>query len=175
MSIASEEERFATNAKIMAQAVQESVQRLYNAGYKTVNPALVTLAVTIISSFDKHYLIQGFIENSHEKCWDSIKKRDEQFFIENVKDVFKYLPMDKVNLFKDLFCTKDANGNSVVSQSLKDQIWSLFDAMIKISIKYVHKGRQPYSSDNVEKYGANFFEEVDLKYHSNNWKVILDF
>src|SRR5437868_5949819 len=145
MSSAPEEERFATNAKIMAQAVQESVQRLFNAGYKTVNPGLVAFAVTIISSFDKHYLIQGFIENSHATCWDSIKNRDEIFFVENVKDVFKYLPMDKVNLFKDLFCTKDVNGNNVVSQSLKDQLWNLFDAMIKISIKYVHKNRQAYS------------------------------
>ena len=61
MSVAPEEERFAKNATIMAQAVHESVQKLYNAGYKTIDPTLVALAVTVITAFDKHYLIQGKI------------------------------------------------------------------------------------------------------------------
>lgn len=176
---APEEERFAKNTTIMAQAVHESVQRLYNAGYRTVDPTLVALAVTVISAFDKHYLIQGFIENSHDKCWDYIKKRDETFFVDNASGIFRYLPMDKVNLFKDLFTTKDSNGQSVVSQSLKNQLWDLFDAMIKISIKYIHKGRSPYSystSDSVvNAYGASFFDEVDIAHHSKVWKVKLDF
>lgn len=179
-NIAPEEERFSKNTTIMAQAVHESVQRLYNAGYKTVDPNIVAFAVTVISAFDKHYLIQGFIENSHIKCWDSIKRRDEVFFLENASEIFGYLPMDKVNLFKDLFLTKDPQGNSVVPQSLKDQLWSLFDAMIKISIKYVHKHRGPYSyqTDNggiVNTYGSSFFDEVDINSHANKWGVKLDF
>ena len=179
MSSAPEEERFAKNTTIMAQAVHESVQKLFNAGYKTVDPILVSIAVSVISAFDKHYLIQGFIENSHDKCWDGIKKRDEIFFVENVTDIFRYLPMDKVNLFKDLFLTKDTQGNSVISQSLKNQLWDLFDAMIKISIKYIHKNRCPYSYQTNDglgnTYGASFFDEVDLKRHASVWGVKLEF
>lgn len=179
MSVAPEEERFAKNTTIMAQAVHESVQKLFNAGYKTVDPTLVSIAVSVISAFDKHYLIQGFIENSHEKCWDGIKKRDEIFFVENASDIFRYLPMDKVNLFKDLFLTKDPQGNSVVSQSLKNQLWDLFDAMIKISIKYIHKNRCPYSYQTndglANAYGASFFDEVDLNKHASVWGVKLEF
>lgn len=179
MSVAPEEERFAKNTTIMAQAVHESVQKLYNGGYKTVDPGMVAFAVTVISAFDKHFLIQGFIENSHEKCWDSIKGRNEIFFIENASDIFKYLPMDKVNLFKDLFLTKDPQGNSVISQSLKNQLWDLFDAMIKISIKYIHKHRSPYSYQTdtgiVNAYAASFFDEVDLNRHAGVWGVKLEF
>src|SRR3989337_4036015 len=102
MSIAPEEERFASNAIIMAQAVHESITRLYSQGYKTIDPNIVAFAATVISAFNKEHLIQGFIENSHEKCWDGIKTRNEVFFVENSRDIFKYLPMDKVNLFKDL-------------------------------------------------------------------------
>ena len=178
MNVAPEEERFAKNTIIMAQAVHDSISRLYNAGYKTVNPKLVELAVTVISAFDKHYLIQGFIENSNE-IWDSIKKRDENFFVENASNIFKYLPMDKVNLFKDLFQTKDSSGRSVLSESLKKQLWDLFDAMIKISIKYIHKGRSPYSCSSAEgfvsTYGASFFDEIDLKHHSSVWNIKLEF
>lgn len=179
MSVAPEEERFAKNTTIMAQAIYESVQRLYNAGYKTVEPHFVAFAVTVISAFDKHFLIQGFIENSHTTCWDSIKTRNEIFFVENASEIFRYLPMEKVNLFKDLFLTKDSQGNSVVSQSLKNQLWDLFDAMIKISIKYIHKGRSPYSYQNSEGlfnvYAASFFNEVDINHHASVWGVKLEF
>ena len=132
---------------------------------------------SFIQSFDdKNYLIQGFIENSHEKCWDSIKNRDEQFFVENAGNIFKYLPNDKVNLFKDLFITKDKYGNSVVSIELKNQLWKLFDAMIKISIKYIHKNRGPCLMENgIPAYKISFFPTVDVSYHAKNWQVILEF
>lgn len=179
MSVAPEEERFAKNAGVMVSAVHECVEKLFNAGYKTIDPQIVALAGGLMSSFDKHYLIQGFIENSHEKCWDSIKERSESFFVENASDVFKYLPMDKVNLFKDLFTTKDPQGHSVISQSLKDQLWKLFEAMVKISIKYIHKHRQPYSYATqqgiVNAYRSSFFDEVDLIRHGRVWEVKLEF
>ncbi|CAH6420859.1 Hypothetical protein HVR_LOCUS1308 [uncultured virus] len=179
MSLAPEHERFAKNTTIMAQAVHEGVKRLYDAGYKTIDPDLIDSAVRVISIFNKHFLIQGFIENSHEKCWDKFKEREEDFFVENAGDIFKYLPMDKVNLFKDLFVTKDSAGNSVVSQNLKNQLWDLFDAMIKISIKYVHNNRSPYSYSTPNgisnAYGASFFDEVDIGHHANVWNVRLEF
>lgn len=179
MNLPPEEERFAKNATIMAQAVLEGVKCLYDAGYKTINPTTIELAVTVISAFNKHYLIQGFIENSHEKCWDNIKNRDEKFFIDNASSIFKYLPMDKVDLFKDLFLTTDAKGNSVVSQSLKNQLWSLFDTMIKISIKYIHKHRNPHSyftdAGPRNAYGSSFFDEVNIAHHADVWKVQLEF
>jgi len=180
MSAAPEEERFAKNAVIMAQAIHESVRKLYNAGYKTVDPSLVAFAAAVISTFEKHFLIQGFIENSHNTCWDCIKRRDENFFVENASEIFKYLPIDKVNLFKDLFLTKDANGNSVVPDSLKNQLWDLFDAMVKISIKYIHKNRTPYyyqDNNNIvfNGYKSSFFDEVDINHHASVWGVKLDF
>jgi len=179
MDPAPEEERFHKNTIIMAQAIHESVNTLYNKGYDTINPNLITLAVTVISSFDKHYLIQGFIENSHETCWDNIHKRDEKFFVENATDIFKYLPMDKVNLFKDLFSTVDTNGKSVVPQSLKDQLMDLLSAMIRISIKYIHKNRSPFSYSTTDgmkhAYGSSFFDEVNIDYHAKVWEIKLEF
>lgn len=179
MSIIPEEERFYKNTIVMAHAIYESVKKLNDAGYKTIQPDLIDFAIRVISAFDKHYLIQGFIINSHEKCWDSILKRDEDFFVTNASDIFKYLPMDKVNLFKDLFLTKNKNGESVVPVGLKEDLWILFDAMVKISIKYIHKNRDPHSyskDDNIiNAYGSDFFEEINIDYHANNWKIKLEF
>ena len=156
-------------------AIHDCVTKLYNAGYKTVNPVMVLLAKSVIGSYDKDYLIKGFIQNSHQTCWDKIKARDEEYFSEHSGEIFKYLPMDKVNLFKDLFTTKDRNGVCVVSEDLKNEIWTIFGAMVKISIKYVHKGRQPYSSGEEKFYGTEFFPEVDLDRHSSVWGLKLEF
>ena len=174
-----EEERFSSNVTVMAKAVADGVSQIRAKGYDTVDPTVINLAVAVISGFDKHYLIQGFIENSHQQCWDKIKARDEIYFMEHVHEVFQYLPMEHVNMFADLFRVKDANGQSVVPQSLKDQIWGLFDAMIKICIKYIHKQRGPYSEVNegeIEQYYQNeFSQQVDLVYHAGVWNVQLDF
>ena len=175
-----EEERFAKYAGTMTEAVYESILTLFNAGYKTVDPQLVAFAGMLIKSLEKHQLIHGFISNSHIKCWDSIKRRNEQYFIENASDIFKYLPMDKVELFKDLFNTVDAYGSSVIAQETKDELWDLFDVMVKCAIKYVHKHRQPYSVRNsngsiTEYYGQSFFDEVDLHRHVKTWGLTLEF
>ena len=175
MSIPSEAERFASNTEILIGAIYECVTKLYNSGYKTVNPILVLFAKTVISGYDKDYLIKGFIQNSHEVCWDNIKSRNEEYFAENSADIFKYLPMDKVNLFKDLFTTKDRDGNSVVSQELKNEVWTIFGAMVKISIKYVHKGRKPYTSQGEKHYSTEFFPEIDIEKHAATWGLNLDF
>jgi hypothetical protein len=174
-----EEERFATNVDIMARAVHESVTDLFNAGYQTVKPDLIILARTLMAALDKHYLIRGFIENSHKTCWDSIKRRNEKFFIENAGDIFKYLPVDEVNIFRELFTTVDAYGSSVVSQDIKDELWDLFDVMVKIAIKYVHKYRNPYSvivdGEVVNHYATPLYEEIDIYRHANTWGLKLDF
>ena len=174
-----EEERFAKNTTIMSQCIYDCIQKLYSAGYKTIEPSIVAIAVSVISAFDQHFLIQGFIENSHEKCWDGIKSRNEIFFVDNASDIFQYLPLEKVDLFRDLFLTKDSHGNCVITQGVKDQIWSLFDAMVKISIKYIHRCRSPYSYSTstgmVNAYGASFFDEVDLVHHCQVWGVKLEF
>lgn len=160
-----EEERFKSNAIVMTKALQTGLQKLKNEGYE-VDLTVVTMASALIVGFQPHYLITEFIKNSHMKCWDKIKERDEKFFVENVSTIFEYLPMDSVNLFKDLFLTKDIHGQNVISQKLKNEIWSLFDAMIKISIKYIHKHRKMVDG----RYTVSFFDDVDLEHHITNWQ-----
>lgn len=162
-----EEVRFANNATIMGHAISNGVNILNNAGYKTIEPIKVLFAVSYIESQgkeDPHHLINLFILNSHELCWDKIKERDEKFFLENVNNIFSVLPSESVNLFKDLFLTVDKHGKSIISTQLKDQIWGLFDAMIKISIKYIYK-------QQIQDPGK--YAEVDLQKHAQTWDVKL--
>jgi len=188
------EERFAMNTIIMADAIHESVSRLYNAGYKIIKPDMILYVKAFMAGFNKHYLIQGFIRTSasefpaskkskYPTCWDGIKARDEPFFAENAGDIFKFLPSGNVNLFKDLYLTKNANGEFVVSADLKDSLWKLFDAMIRQSIKYIHIESQPYSymeADGTLKtaYRKTLFDDIgviDLARHAQLWNVKLEF
>lgn len=174
-----EEERFQKNAVVLGNLVQKCVEDLNKAGHNSISPMTVQFATTLIGSFDKGFLIQGFIENSHKECWDQIKRRDEDFFVKNAGEIFKMLPTERVNLFRDVFLIRNADGKSVVPHESKSQLWDLFDALIKISIKYIHRNRQPYSQ-NVngqlkQGYYASFFDEVDIEYHSDVWKVKLEF
>lgn len=179
MNITPEEERFAKNTSILAEAVLEGVRDLYSKGYATINPTVVEFAIGVIQAFEKHYLIQGFIENSHEKCWDFIRTRNDEFFVKNASEIFKYLPINQVDLFKDLFSAVDSHGNKVIPRGLMDEIWDLFHAMVKISIKYIHNNRSPYSystqSGIFNAYGSSFFDNVNIAHHASVWNVNLDF
>lgn len=174
-----EEERFSSNTNKLGEAIKICIRKLFDMGYQTVDLSLVEFAVIAIANYDKHALIQGFIKNSHAECWDKIKVRDEQYFVDNSAKIFAHLPAGEVNLFKDLFTTKDKNGNSVIEQEFKNKIWTLFDALVKISIKYVHKGRDPYVADvkgvATNAYSKSFFDDVNVQYHAINWNVILEF
>jgi len=174
-----EEERFADTAVQLSKAIHYNITTLFNLGYQTVNPDMVLLVSNGILFFDKHKLIQEFIKNSHSMCWEKIKDRDENFFVENANDIFKDIPAGNINLFKDLFTTKDSNGVSIINDDIKTQIWRLFDAMVKISIKYIHKHRSPFAekSDETIKffYERSFFDDVDIRKHSEKWSVVLEF
>lgn len=180
-NIKPEEERFSDTTIQLSKAIHYNITNLYNLGYKTIDPNVVSMVSQGIAFYDKHQLIMGFITNSHSMCWEKIKERDEQFFVENASSIFQHIPTgsDQINLFKDLFTTKDKNGVSIINQDLKNQIWKLFDAMIKISIKYIHRHRSPYSQKENEInqcfYERSFFNDVDIVKHSKIWSVTLEF
>lgn len=180
--IPEEQERFASNAVQMAHLLKDIIDKLWASGYRKVNPAIVEIAAGLLGQFDKHTLIQGFITNSHAECWDYIKERNEDFFLNNAGQIFQYLPMDHVSIFKELFQAVDANGKSIIEPELREQLWDLFAAKVKICIKYIHKHRAPYSCESgagnvgiVNAYGKSFFDEVDLAKHAATWGVQLTF
>ena len=177
--IPSEEERFAHNTGLLAKKIEESVIRLSNAGYTTANPAIIKMASLMLTSLNKTSLIQGFIQNSHANCWDWIKTKNEKYFVDNAGDLFSFLPVDKLNLFQDLYRAVDKEGNGLIPQELKDEIWFLLGSMVKISIKYIHRERRPQtiSSENgpLRVYNASFFPDVDVQKHASTWEISLPF
>lgn len=158
-----EEERFTKNAIQLIKAVHHGIEKLYNEGYQNVNPTILAMGIVLLSNdeLDKHSFIKKFIDKSHEKCWDKIKERDEDFFIKNIDNLFD-LSSTNVNMIKDLYSTKDKQGQLIVKQDFKDDVWLLLEAMIKCAIQYVYKRQQRDS-------GA--FKHVKIDHHMKVWKI----
>jgi hypothetical protein len=189
MSRLSLEEQFRNNAVGLCETICAAIDKLYKAGYKTVPPMIANLIPSAIKVMEARKLIDGFITGCHlsnpdgsytgVNCWDYMKKRDEEFFLNNVKSIFGSLPIDNVNLFVDLFSTKDTSGKSIISQRTKDNVWEILDAMILISIKYIHQNRNPFSQrqgDVIKKmYSASFMDMMDMGANVRLWGVKLDF
>lgn len=178
-----EEERFYKNTLVLVDAITECSGRLQSSGYTEITPAMCASAKCLIQlKYERNMreFIETFIAASHSECWDRIKNREEEYFVQHAGKLFSALPLDKVNLFKDLFLGKDSQGRNIVPQAVKDQIWGLLDAMVKISIKYVHKGRGPYSyrtetGEMANAYSISFFDDVNVGHHCNVWNVMLEF
>lgn len=181
MSQANEEERFSANIKSLTDLVHELTSMCWDAGNKQINPTLIMLAGAYLSSFNKVELIEIFIENTHEICWEKIRNRNENFFIEHSEQIFGKLPISQGNIdaFKILFTAKDQKGESIISDEDKDAIWDHFGTLVKICIKYVHRVRECYLFEDKEKnkflpkYRHNRFPQIKVREHAKKWDIEL--
>lgn len=173
-TVPSEEERFRQNISDFTMLVRELLEDCSSRGKTTIDPNIITVAAAFIESYDPRTMITNFVHYSYE-FWDRISKREEVFFRENCVDVFKDIPMDHVNAFKELFSDE---GESIISQDDKDAMWDYFDSFIKICIKYIHRERGPKIRDigqgPQKVYSKNVFPEVHLQNYAQVWDVKLE-
>ena len=137
-----EEERFITNVLDLTALVHELASICWDAGEKTVNPQLVLFAENYLENYDSVELIDVFIRHSYPH-WEQIREHNETFFIKNAHVVFKHLPVDtdNINAFRVFFIAKDQNGNDIIEEDDRLAIWNIFESLVKICIKYIHRVR----------------------------------
>ena len=181
------EERFHANIVKMTSLIRGIVERANKAGYDHVTPFLIDVASNYLNNnFDKVQLIEGFIRQSHpldkdghidHSLWDKIRSRDEEFFREKAFDIFKSLPVDAVNAFKNLSLYRDPKtGQSIIKPEERDEIIDYFHSFVKISIKYIHAKRQPYLVDNKYIYrNPSYLRGIDVLSHAKKWQIQLEF
>lgn len=175
----SEEVRFSTNATRATALVQELITKCYNAGHKQISPFMIGLASAYLANLDKKFLIETFIKHTYQECWEMIRLRQEEFFVNHSDKIFGELPVDKGNIeaFKILFTSKDSNGAYLVPQADRDSIFDIFISMVKICIKYVHRIREPYLTEvngkMVPRYKNNFYPEIKVLQLAKLWKIEL--
>lgn len=173
-------ERFSSNLKDLCELTVDTLNFLISKGYTDVpNPTLMTLASLFVNSFNDNAKIEKFIERSNEH-WDKIRQCDESFFIENARDIFAdKVSMENIDMFSSIFKLKNPKGEFAVTKDTRESFWEFFHALVKISIRYIHQERNPYKlvfgDEIVEEYEYEFVDHIDLKHHSGNWGVTLEF
>lgn len=174
-----EEERFRANILDLGALVHELTTNCWNAGRKEVSPKLVAMGEDYLKKFDSKKIIEEFIKHSHEH-WEQIRLRQEIFFIENAHVVFKQLPIESenINAFKLFFTAKHDDGKDIVVIDDRKAIWEIFESLVKISIKYVHKVRgvkivQTESGPRQAYLDKNKFKYIDVKKLAEIWKIDL--
>lgn len=177
--LTTEEERFSQTIEELIKLVQDLTIEVTKKGYKIVDPQVIGVAVSVIKIVPASRLFEVFIRRSHEH-WEKIRVKNKDFFIDEAHNMFSDLPGGHVSAFKDLVSIRDKDNNSVVPAEDIDALFEFFHAMIKISIKYIHKQRQPIvvkqADGTLYKYNVpSNFEYVQLDTHAKNWGVILLF
>ncbi len=173
-----EEERFMTNVLDLIDLVHELSTICWEAGKKEINPQLVMFAENYIGNLDPVKLIDVFIKHSYMH-WDSIRDRDEEFFIKNAHLIFQQLPIDtkNINAFKMFFTAVDDKGEYIIEQDDRDAIWDIFDSLVKICIKYIHRirGVKLVSTKKGMRpaYKTNNYPMVKVRAQAKLWEVKL--
>jgi hypothetical protein len=171
-----EEERFMTNVLDLTYLVHDLATICWDANIKDINPGLVAIAENYLETYDKLKLIDAFIKHSH-KYWTKIYERKEIFFIENAHEIFQYLPIDtkNINAFKIFFTAKDNKGEHIIIQEDRDAIWDIFDSLVKICIKYIHRVRGVKlvkTKDGLRPvYKNKLYPDVNVKKHAKIWTL----
>lgn len=156
MSLPPEEERFAKNASVLFDVLGECTDTLAGQGKETIDRSTLVLGQTMVASVDPHYLIKMFIKNVHP-YWNAIAAKDEKFFIDNATTVFRFLPASQVAVLRSLFLEKTVQ-TSIAEH--KAQVWDLFRAMVRISLKYCQRFPEVVAANNI-----------DLSQHLQTWKI----
>jgi hypothetical protein len=179
MGTPNEEERFMTNIKDLTDLIHELITTCYESGIKDINPMLVGLASSYISSLDKKELIETFIEHTHEECWEKIRLKEEEFFVNHTDKIFGNLPVGKnhIDAFKILFTSKDKDGEYIIIEDDREAIFDIFRSLVKICIKYVHRVRECYLLEKdgkmVPRYRYEKFPKIKIREHAKKWKIVL--
>jgi len=186
MSAPPEEERFITNVLDLAALIHDLATICWNQGVKDINPQMVLFAENYLEGFDAVKLIDIFIKTEEKSIkehkyslWERIRIRDEIFFVENAHVIFQNLPVDSksINAFKVFFTSKNAKGENIIGDDDRNAIWTIFESLVKICIKYVHRirGVTLIKTDEglAPRYIENKYPEIKVRKLAKSWKIDL--
>lgn len=166
----------------LANVLKSIVTDVWEDGYRILDPAIIDAGLSYMGSkYSKEDVITTFISYS-AGCWDMILAKNEEFFKKEAWSLFKDIPEIAVKQFYNLFTMKspDNQDEYVIGTSDREILWEYFFTMVRISLTYIHEGRQPryklVEEDGKKKQVAfylnkQFFPQVDINYHCKNWKI----
>lgn len=163
--------KFSSNMSTLISLLSECVGILDQRGIPTINSALLGIGDLYLKNQNQQELLDNLIYKSYEKCWDQIYEKNETFFIENAGIIFAAFE-NHVSVFKVIFTAVDANGQKIIGDDIREDIWLVLKGIVSIAIKYIHNGRGPMPGP---RYTLPFFDMVNLSYHIPKWEINVTF
>lgn len=147
-------QRFKATLQTAFEALIEAVMVAQQKGFQGLKPEMIRLLSTLVLSYDDRIVIETFITHS-SAYWDMIRERNEEFFTDHAHLIFSGFPLEQIDPFRQLFQKQTNSAESYISAQLKEDLWNNFEALIKISLRYICERRleKPdyYEEINVEK------------------------
>ena len=166
-------DRFVDNMNEFIKLTRELLEKCYNNKKTDMHPIIVDAVYKFLANYDKEKLVYNFISYS-EPFWGEIKKRDQNFFTDHYKTVFRDLPEQYVNSFKVLFTAKDDKGNFIVEQEDRDAIWIYFECLIKTCIHHIHDKRKPGWKNDKKIWTVDYHGNTKLQTWAKIYNVKLE-
>lgn len=178
-------DKFFINMMDTTTVVRYLVEKLNKHGNYSVSVSVVDIAKAALLVFSRETLIRGFIIGSYD-FWDSIKNKNDNVIEDHSDIIFGGFSSTYVDGFKEMFKAKKEDGSLIINQKDRETIWTFLHALVKISIRYVHEMREPYSDSKGDLHYHNKFftkeikdkdgtrEEilVDTKEMSKKWDIV---
>ena len=148
--------KFKTNLIQLCNDMKDIIAPIYEKGLTNINPQLIEFVSAFLNTYDTNQLFNNFISYSCD-YWGKIKAKDESFFIENAKDIFRDLPVDNIDPFKEFF-----EGSNIEDED-KDLIWEYFTSFVKLSLRHIHTMRCPAWKENDGNYKKVYSNQVYME------------
>lgn len=165
-------ENFNVNVVKLCETIGSIIEPLYLSKQTTIDPEMFKTLANMIPAYkllimfdrSKEFeIILKYITNTHMH-WDKIKNRDEKFFIDNMLDIFRDMPIEV-----DFTAFKMLVTNNLLSADDKNDIWDYFYALTYAGIAFLYFYWNPIKDDsgNVTFNSQNInteLKDIDLLY-----------
>ena len=128
------------------------------------------MATVYIQVTNSKSLIEEYIKKSY-LYWDSIKDKDEEFLKNNLNILFNELPEKYIKIFYDMFEYKLQNGDFLLDEEIKNNIWELMFGLTCNSINHIYEIREESRDPTTGKYTKNYFPIIKIKLEKEKWNI----
>ena len=134
--------------------------------YTTLNSDMIKIGNMMLAKkmaeLGMSNVMNNFIHKTKDH-WKYIAESDEKHFGTHLPDLITDVPKSHVEEFCRLFIGVDKSGNAFIPKEDKEAFFENGSALVKISLKYIYKNRNPtVGKDGKVNYGTAFFPDVSL-------------
>ena len=134
-------ERFRGTIEDLLNWVEYLLKVLKKKSLSEIDPSIANFVRFFLGAISDENLVTGFMLRSYPH-WKEIEEKNQKFFLQSADDIFAELPKDKVRTFAMLVTVKDKAGQPGVPAEDLEEIWKMFQVLVKAGKDYFVEKRK---------------------------------